>query len=265
MFIHTLDDTVWSVADIVGVIGTGTSIFHLTFTANNVIYTCMRFEDDLTTLGTPRGKLYFDNVLAVEYPTPGWAATAYQHIEIAGGPDATNPALITWFLRYAKNITATTGSNEIADALGSIADVLSSHSGGIGNVTASVDANTGTPSVDVTTSGSAAQKNINFTFHNLKGEQGAPGADGQPGADGAPGQDGQDGAAATIAVGTVTTGAAGSSATVTNVGTSNAAIFDFTIPQGAPGAAGMAPGAHIRLPALHRRRECPGPAGIRQR
>lgn len=40
------------------------------------------------------------------------------------------------------------------------------------------------------------------------------------------------GAAASIAVGTVTTGAAGSSATVTNVGTSSAAVFDFSIPQG---------------------------------
>ncbi|MBQ9631430.1 MAG: hypothetical protein IJV04_00730 [Lachnospiraceae bacterium] len=43
---------------------------------------------------------------------------------------------------------------------------------------------------------------------------------------------GQDGQAATIAVGTVTTGAAGSSASVTNSGTQNAAVFDFVIPKG---------------------------------
>jgi hypothetical protein len=36
----------------------------------------------------------------------------------------------------------------------------------------------------------------------------------------------------------VTTGAAGSSASVTNVGSSSAAVFDFTIPAGAAGAAG---------------------------
>ena len=38
---------------------------------------------------------------------------------------------------------------------------------------------------------------------------------------------GADGAAATIAAGTVTTGAVGSSATVTNSGSSSAATFDF--------------------------------------
>ncbi len=46
------------------------------------------------------------------------------------------------------------------------------------------------------------------------------------------------GAAATIAIGTVTTGAAGSSATVTNSGSSSAATFDFSIPRGATGATG---------------------------
>lgn len=49
---------------------------------------------------------------------------------------------------------------------------------------------------------------------------------------------GSTGTAATIAVGTVTTGAAGSSATVTNSGTSSAAIFDFTIPKGDTGSVG---------------------------
>lgn len=49
---------------------------------------------------------------------------------------------------------------------------------------------------------------------------------------------GDKGDAATIAVGTVTTGAAGSSATVVNAGTSAAAVFNFSIPQGATGATG---------------------------
>ena len=47
-----------------------------------------------------------------------------------------------------------------------------------------------------------------------------------------------DGVSATIAVGTVTTGAAGSSAAITNSGTSGAAVFDFTIPRGDVGATG---------------------------
>lgn len=60
----------------------------------------------------------------------------------------------------------------------------------------------------------------------------------QRGAQGIPGKDGKDGEAATIQVGTVSTGAAGTSASVVNVGTENAAILDFTIPQGAKGDTG---------------------------
>ena len=45
---------------------------------------------------------------------------------------------------------------------------------------------------------------------------------------------------ASIAVGTVTTSAAGGSAVVTNVGTSSAAIFDFTLPRGNTGPTGSA-------------------------
>jgi Collagen triple helix repeat (20 copies) len=52
------------------------------------------------------------------------------------------------------------------------------------------------------------------------------------------GATGPSGAAATVSVGTVTTGAAGSQAVVTNSGTTNAAVLNFTIPQGAPGTGG---------------------------
>lgn len=52
------------------------------------------------------------------------------------------------------------------------------------------------------------------------------------------GPQGTTGNAATIAVGTVTTGAAGSSAVITNAGTSSAAVFNFTIPQGVQGTTG---------------------------
>lgn len=54
------------------------------------------------------------------------------------------------------------------------------------------------------------------------------------------GTDGNDGSAATIQVGTVTTGQPGTNASVTNSGTSSAAVLDFTIPAGATGAAGPA-------------------------
>ena len=63
---------------------------------------------------------------------------------------------------------------------------------------------------------------------------------GTPGPQGPAGDNGANGAAATIAVGTTTTGAAGSSASVDNGGTSSAAVFNFTIPQGVAGATGAA-------------------------
>jgi len=52
------------------------------------------------------------------------------------------------------------------------------------------------------------------------------------------GTPGTPGAAATIAVGTVTTVNPGDPATVTNSGTTSAAIFDFEIPEGAAGGTG---------------------------
>jgi hypothetical protein len=52
------------------------------------------------------------------------------------------------------------------------------------------------------------------------------------------GTPGAAGAAATVAVGTVTTGAPGTAADVDNSGTATAAVLDFLIPRGDPGAAG---------------------------
>lgn len=49
---------------------------------------------------------------------------------------------------------------------------------------------------------------------------------------------GGDGDPATVAIGTVTTGEPGSAAAVTNVGTSSAAVLNFTIPRGADGVGG---------------------------
>lgn len=49
---------------------------------------------------------------------------------------------------------------------------------------------------------------------------------------------GPKGDAASIAVGTTTTGSAGSNAAVTNSGSTSAAVFNFTIPTGSAGARG---------------------------
>ena len=65
---------------------------------------------------------------------------------------------------------------------------------------------------------------LNFTI-----PKGARGATGNPGADGK---------AATIRIGSVTTGAAGSNASVTNSGNSSSAILNFTIPKGDKGNTG---------------------------
>ena len=76
---------------------------------------------------------------------------------------------------------------------------------------------------------------------NLKGEPGRDGADGAPGkdgADGAPGEPGKDGVTPQLSIGTVTTLEAGSNATVSMTGTTEAPILNFGIPKGADGAGG---------------------------
>lgn len=70
------------------------------------------------------------------------------------------------------------------------------------------------------------------------GERGEPGVPGQPGPQGEPGVPGRDGESATIEVASTTTLPAGSSATVSNVGTDSAARLAFGIPKGDTGAAG---------------------------
>lgn len=79
-------------------------------------------------------------------------------------------------------------------------------------------------SASATITGTAPSQTLNLTIP--RGNTGATGATGPQGASG------------TMTVGSVTTGVAGSSAAVTNSGTSTAAVLDFTIPRGDTGAAG---------------------------
>ncbi len=65
----------------------------------------------------------------------------------------------------------------------------------------------------------------------------------QAGGSGAQGPAGPTGASATVTIGTVSTLPAGSAATVTNSGSSTAAVLNFAIPQGAAGTGGSGTGS----------------------
>lgn len=71
-----------------------------------------------------------------------------------------------------------------------------------------------------------------------QGNTGATGPKGDTGATGPTGAQGPAGTAATLDLGTVTTGAEGSSVVITQGGTSSARTFSFTIPRGNTGATG---------------------------
>ena len=73
---------------------------------------------------------------------------------------------------------------------------------------------------------------------SLTGELAMPEKVWMQGPPGPQGPKGDTGAAATVTVGTVTTGEPGTDAIVTNSGTENAAVLNFTIPKGETGAVG---------------------------
>ena len=91
----------------------------------------------------------------------------------------------------------------------------------------------------VTNTGTAQNAVLNFTIpRGETGATGPQGPQGETGATGPQGPAGTAGEAATVTVGTTTTGDAGTNASVTNTGTAQNAILNFTIPRGETGATG---------------------------
>ena len=91
---------------------------------------------------------------------------------------------------------------------------------------------TGLAGTEASVTNSGTSSAAVFDFVIPRGDAGTNGNNGTNG------NDGEDGAAATIEDPTITTGLAGTEASVTNSGTSSAAVFDFVIPRGDPGTPG---------------------------
>jgi|694.fasta_scaffold30522_3 hypothetical protein len=160
------------------------------------------------------------------------------------------------------NAINTAISTEITNRNTAIAAAVSEITPGGSSTITLGTVSTGNPgtSVSITNTGTATAPLFNFTIprgdvgpQGLKGDTGLTGAkgdtgdtgpagiqgpQGDTGPAGTNGTNGTNGSAATISVGTVTTGAPGSSAIVTNAGTTSAAVLNFTIPQGAAGTGG---------------------------
>ena len=113
--------------------------------------------------------------------------------------------------------TGATGANGATGADGTAATVQ------VGTTT------TGAPGTNASVTNAGTESNAVLNFVIPAGTTGATGANGATGADGT---------AATVQVGTTTTGAPGTNASVTNAGTESNAVLNFVIPAGTTGATG---------------------------
>jgi hypothetical protein len=166
-------------------------------------------------------------------PTPATAA-AYSCVQMAPTWCANGQCNFDNYpVNLPAGIVATTGGNTATIAVGSVTALAAGATPTVANVGNPLNAifDFGIPAGATGATGEQGPQ-------GATGATGAQGPQGNPGATGATGATGAAGAAASIAIGGVTTGAAGSNAAVTNVGTPSAAIFNFTIPQGAQGATG---------------------------
>jgi hypothetical protein len=96
--------------------------------------------------------------------------------------------------------------------------------------------NTGAPGTNAQVTNAGNEHFAVFNFTIPRGDKGEKGATGAQGAKGDKGDKGDAGTAATITVGSTTTTNPGTNATVTNSGTTSAAVLNFGIPKGATGS-----------------------------
>src|SRR4029077_7073039 len=164
------------------------------------------------------------------------------------GPRGTQgpqgPPVAAFSTTTAASWTITAGSNPITftTTTGLVAGVTLFINGAGYFKVVSVDSPTQIHATDAGVSGNASPGTVVPSGSPIlgTGPQGPIGATGPAGSTGPAGPTGSNGAAATIAAGTTTTGTPGTNASVTNVGSSSAAIFNFTIPAGVAGATGPA-------------------------
>lgn len=166
--------------------------------------------------------------------TPGTNSSDWQLLAQAGATGSTGPAGAAGSTG-PKGDTGSTGPQGTAGATGSTGPAGAAATIAVGTVT---PLNAGaTPTVSNSGTSSAATFNFGIPA-GATGATGPTGPSGATGSAGATGPTGSAGAAATISVGTVTPLAAGATPTVTNSGTSSAAVLAFGIPAGATGATG---------------------------